>query len=269
MLTMGAAVKPKTILKAIQSDLVSPVNDVEHCLKLSGTLDDADIDRASFVLKSPEVRTWLEESEHPRSLLINGNSEDSLAHTSPLSLFCAHLTHLFTPAKQAIFVSYFCGQRLDDLYNDNRADATGIMISLIGQLLMQRKHKKLEFDLSFIGDEDIKHLKEGRLKVLCNVFRELVVQIPENRIVFCVVDGISLYELKDESTDTVDIWRRLNKLQRNKRLKAVFKLLATCPGQAMNLQQEDYMEGGEVMLIPDLVDGDRDGVLKGLETEDL
>lgn len=252
----------------MEFDSKSPLNDVEHCLKLSWTLDDGDIDRASFVLKSPEVRAWLEESKHPRSLLITGNSEDSLARTSPLSLFCAHLTHWITQAKQAIVVSYFCGQRLDDLDNDNRTDARGIVISLIGQLLLQRKHKGLQFDLSFIGDKGIRHIKKGKLMTLCTIFRKLVLQIPPHRIVLCVVDGISLYELRHE-TDTVEVWRQLNQLQRNKQLKAVFKVLATCPGQAISLHHVSYMKGGEVMLVPDSVDGDGDGVLKRLEIEHL
>ena len=107
------------------------------------------IDRASWVMGTEEIQSWLGESKSSRSLLINGNS-DPLENTSPLSLFCAHLTHLFVAVKPVIVVSYFCGLHAD-LVTDPRANAQGMMISLIGQLLLQARQKRLHFDMSFLG----------------------------------------------------------------------------------------------------------------------
>lgn len=248
-------------------DQISPVLDIELCLKLADDLDPVAIDRASWVVGTEEFQSWLKESKDSRAILINGNS-DPLENTSPLSLFCAHLTHLFVSAKSVIVVSYFCGLHAD-LITDSRTNAQGMMISLIGQLLLQSKQKKVHFDLSFLVRKKTQLLaKEGDLKTLCDIFQTLVTQLPKNRIIFCVIDGISLYESMDGDTDLLYTWQRLNHLLSNKHLKAVVKLLATSPGQTVHLHEEGIMTNGDVLLIPEEVDGDRQGAWNSADIDD-
>lgn len=247
-------------------DQISPILDIEHCLELADNMDPIAIDRASWEMGTKEFQIWLGESRKSRSILINGNS-DPLENTSPLSLFCAHLTHLFVAAKPVIVVSYFCGLHMD-LITDYRANAQGMMISLIGQLLLQAKQKNMHFDLSFLAQKKLRLLALDDLKTLCNIFRNLVIQLPKSIIIFCVIDGISLYESTEGEADLLYAWQRLNQLLMHKRLKAVMKLLATSPGQTLRLHEEEVMKNGDVLFMPEEVDGDRQGVWISADIDD-
>ena len=238
-------------------DQISPVLNIERCLELADDMDPVAIDRASWVMGTEELQSWLGESKSSRSMLINGNS-DPLENKSPLSLFCAHLTHLFVAVKPVIAVSYFCGLHAE-LATDPRANAQGMMISLIGQLLLQTGQKRLHFDTSFLAPKKLQLLAADDLKTLCTIFQNLVIQLPKNRIVFVVIDGISLYEATDGDADLFYAWQKLNQLLIHKSLKAVMKLLATSPGQTLHLHEEDVMMNGDVLYVPEEVDGDRQG----------
>ena len=237
-------------------DQISPVLDIEHCLELADELDPIAIDRASWVMGAQEFQSWLE-VKRSRAILINGNS-DPRDNTSPLSLFCAHMTHLFVAAKSVMVVSYFCGLHVDPI-TDDRSIAQSIMISLIGQLLLQARQKHVQFDLSFLVQEKLQLLAEDDVKTLCKIFRDLVIQIPKDMIIFCVIDGISLYESASGVGDLLHVWQRLNQLLTHKKLKAVMKLLATSPGQTLYLHDEDIVTHGDVLLMPEDIDGDRQG----------
>ena len=250
----------------MQYDQASPALDIESCLELADDMDPIAIDRASWVMRTRIFQSWLSESKKSQALLINGNS-DPLENTSSLSLFCAHLAHLFVPAKPVIVISYFCGLHVD-LATDTRANAQGMMISLIGQLLLQARQKNIHFDVSFVVKKKLKLLAEEDLKTLCNVFRDLVIQLPKDRIMFCVIDGISLYESTDGEADLLYAWQRLNQLLGHKHLKAVVKLLATSPGQTLRLHDEDMMTSGHVLWVPEEVDGDRQGAWNSAEVDE-
>lgn len=247
-------------------DQISPVLDIERCRELADNSDPIAIDRASWVMGTKEFQSWLSESKSSRALLINGNS-DPLENTSPLSLFCAHITHLFVTAKPVIVVSYFCGLHMN-LVTEYRANAKGMMISLIGQLLLQAKQKNLHFDLTFLALKKLQVLAVDDLKTLCNLFQNLVIQLPKNRIIFCVIDGISLYESTDGDADLFYAWQRLNRLLTHKSLKVVMKLLATSPGQTLHLHEEHIMTNGEVLDVPEEVDGTRQGAWNSADIDD-
>ena len=237
-------------------DQISPVLDIEHCVELADELDPIAVDRASWLMGAQEFQSWLE-VKSSRAILINGNS-DPMDNTSPLSLFCAHMTHLFVAAKSVMVVSYFCGLHVDP-NSDDRSNAQSMMISLIGQLLLQARQKRVHFDLSFLVQERLQLLAEDDVKTLCKVFRDLVIQLPKDMIIFCVIDGISLYESVNGEDDVIHVWQRLNQLLAHQKLKAVMKLLATSPGQTLYLHDENIITHGDVILMPEEIDGNRQG----------
>ena len=158
-----------------------------------------------------------------------------------------------------------------DLITDYRANAQGMMISLIGQLLLQAKQKNVHFDLSFLAQKKQKKLRllaSDDLKTLCDIFRNLVIQLPKSIIIFCVIDGISLYESTEGEADLLYAWQRLNQLLTHKGLKAVMKLLATSPGQTLRLHEEEVMKNGDVLFMPEEVDGDRQGAWNSADIDD-
>ena len=206
-----------------------------------------------------ELYHWLAKTHRSRAMLINGNS-DPLEYLSPLSLFTGHLTSLFAKAKPCIVLSYFCGLHMN-FGDDPRSNARGMMVSFISQLLSQGKYKGVVFDLAGMIDEDFDMLKkEDDLPTLCKLFRNLVRQVPENKVLFCAVDGMSLYELSSEADDMLYVWRVLEGLLGDKKMKTVLKLLATCPGESGYVRDARDFKHGDVLLVPPHVDGSRQGV---------
>ena len=184
-------------MKALDFDPVSPVSDVELCLELALVNHPIAMDRASWVMRSEKVVAWLAQAEKSCALLIHGSSEP-FQYTSPLSMFCGHLVGLFAAAKPVLVLNYFCGLHMG---TDSRSNARGMLVSMIGQLLGQGAHKGLHFELSFIDDDDICSLEKDDIEALCNVFRDLVLQISDNKFLICIIDGISLYETSDRRNE--------------------------------------------------------------------
>ncbi|KAF9636310.1 hypothetical protein BFW01_g7205 [Lasiodiplodia theobromae] len=147
-----------------------------------------------------------------------------------------------------------------------------MLASLIGQIVHQSKRKKINLDYSCV-ENNRKKLGRLDLRALSNVFGTIVRQLPKDKIFYCVIDGISLYEAMDDSSDSSDtiyFLRKLYKLLKPavERDSATMKLLLTCPGESMNIgdPQVGFSIQAEDILNVDCVDGDRQGVL---EVEEL
>lgn len=258
-----AGMNRKEVLKNLDFDPGTIKDDLESCQELQSTLDLRAQDEASWVIQSDKLRLWLTLPES-RDLLINGHRSDALEQLSPLSLVCAELVSLFRIAKDAIVASYFCGLH-SDYDQDEKASFPGMLASLIGQIIHQSKRKKFNLDYSCI---EITRKKLGR-RALSNVFGTIVRQLPKDKIFYCIIDGISLYEAMDDSgdsSDTIYFLRKLYKLLKPavERNSATMKLLLTCPGESMNIgdPQFGFSIQAEDILDVDCVDGDRQGVLE-------
>ena len=152
---LTARLTPKKLLKCLYFDSCVLAEDISTCLSSIHTMGPSAIDKAQWIAESPKVRTWLSGPTESRMLLIQGH-RDPFKPGSPVSFFCAHLSNMLSPAKPVTLISHVCGMSQDFL-NDQH-NAKGMLVSLIGQLLFQRKDKGLKFDLSWMHKEDIKHL---------------------------------------------------------------------------------------------------------------
>ena len=226
-----------------------------------------DKDRATYIIRSEKLCQWLSGSERAEPLLINGCS-DPREYISSLSFFCAQLAASMSAAKAAIVISYFCGRHMD-LDRDRTANAQGMMVSLIGQLLSQQKQKGLDFDLSFIEDQDVELLIKDNLHTLCKIFRELVLQLPGTKVLFCIIDGISLYETLDRKKGTLYAMHSLTRLLRkaSKGDGVLFKCLVTCPGRSLYIYDGNFVPE-DILVVPEFIDGDGQGVWDMTDIED-
>lgn len=86
-------------------------------------------------------------------------------------------------------------------------------------------------DLATLSDGQWAKVARRKLSVLCRIFQQLVAQLPDGSLLFCILDEVSLYEtgLLQKDMDTV-----MQKLVRMaKRADSIcFKLLVTCQGRA-------------------------------------
>ncbi|KAK7701759.1 hypothetical protein SLS57_011641 [Botryosphaeria dothidea] len=238
--------------------------DLEACQDLHASFDLRAQDEATWVVQSDKLQLWLALPES-RDLLINGNQSDPLEHLSALSLVCAELVRVCSIPRDAIVASHFCGLH-SDYDEDERAGFAGMLASLIGQIVHHSKTKHFSLDLS-LTEKDRGGIKDLDLECLCDLFENVVRQIPSNKILYCIIDGISLYEVHEDSTGSgaaVQVLERLFEIvdRAHGKKSACVKLLMTCPGVSMNMGDPKFgfpVEAGEVLVVED-VDGDRQGV---------
>ncbi|KAL1625958.1 hypothetical protein SLS56_007105 [Neofusicoccum ribis] len=219
-----------------------------------------------------ELQLWLSLQES-RDLLIHGNKSDAAVDDlSTLSLVCAELVRICSLSKDTIVASHFCGLH-SDYDQDERAGFAGMLASLIGQLIQQSKAKKFRLDRSCV-EEDQENIRNLDLECLCSVFEKLVQQLPKDKIFYCVLDGISLYKAWEYGSGVnhaITVFEMLYGIVEGEigKESATVKLLMICPGDSLNIGSSDDgfpVEAGEVLVVPEFVDGDRQGVW---ETEDL
>jgi hypothetical protein len=108
-----------------------------------------------------------------------------------------------------------------------------VVASLVGELLIQMLAREVDVDVSFLAKTDLKNIDNLDLDILCNVFRELTLQLPPKTVLLYVLDEVVLYETADLRSDTDAIMRRLTRLVA-KHTDVVFKLLVTCRGRSLD-----------------------------------
>lgn len=137
-------------------------------------------------------------------------------------------------------------------HEDLDASVVRMMRSLVGQLLIQHKR----FDLSFFRRYHASRVVENDINTLCDIFDNLVLELPKHTMLFCVIDSISFYEDHFRRDDTVLAISRLynvTTLQHN----AILKLLVTTPGRSIYVK--DYLPKNKILLVPEEADGRRQG----------
>ncbi|KAF6834283.1 hypothetical protein CMUS01_06214, partial [Colletotrichum musicola] len=162
--------------------------DLEFVTRQSVHFSDSDMGRAQWLAQASGFRGWLRE-ESSSLLLVDGWGDPH--RTSPLSGFCASLIKtLFSDDRSEVAFS-FAGLHVDGASRLN-GGPTAMMRSLIAQILLSRRIPPP--DLGFLSPDMLGACRYGDLRTLCDVFVEIVEQVPSHMTVFCIVDGVSWYE---------------------------------------------------------------------------
>jgi hypothetical protein len=179
-----------------------------------------------------------------------------------MSFLAAHLIHSVHAAAAAeksrmICLYWFAGEHRNSR-KDANANVQAIVRSLIGQLGNLYKG----FDLYFIKRSTVQSIREDDdLKVLCDVFNELIFQLPAKTTIFCVIDWLAYleYEHKEEVLSLV---QRLCMVARHADgYGSMFKLLFTHAGGAFGAASE-FNADNEVVSVPEDAGGERMGFNK-------
>lgn len=228
----------------------SPKRDLKRNLALFFELDDDDQDRAVHLMQSTRFESWLT-SIKSSALLINGNAPVPAGNRGgPLSFVAAKILDSLQKvsnksASGIIRLHYFCDEHVDQS-KDPDASPSGLMNSLLAQLLTGYE----DFDLSTV--HNLKNVDTESTRALCKLFAKLVSQLPEEILVFCVIDGLSHYDDEERRGDREELLDRLTALtRRNKQGGGCkFKLLLT----ARNRLYSDCLETKEVFTLPSVVE---------------
>ncbi|KAL9119792.1 MAG: hypothetical protein Q9187_003655 [Circinaria calcarea] len=229
------------------------IQDLEECCIFGEMMGEEEKEQASRATRSDQLRKFLTESSQSRALLINGNFDDPNP-TSSLSFLLAKISLTYSDAKDVIVLSYFCSLHADVF--DPRANAIGMMISLVGQLL---SYPGLDFDLTFMDEELCNLIERDDCKALCTVFLHLIAQLARLKLVFCFIDSISIYETDTRVEDTELVLSTLTNLV-SQDGGAIFNLLVTDPGRSLCASRY-ITEDEEVLEMDDSIDDDGHGIL--------
>ncbi|KAJ5692484.1 hypothetical protein N7462_001907 [Penicillium macrosclerotiorum] len=217
-------------LETLQVPHLGPTQDLEYVARQSLNFEAKAQMQAQNLTRAPEFQSWLI-SRKSDLLIVDGNT-DGPARISALSAVCATLIiALLKSDNRPIVLHFFCGQHTSTM--DSLSGPTGLMRSLITQLLYSAR----SFNIDFINSRTYREsLERHSLQHLCDAFSKLVEQLTLDRNVFCVIDGISLYETDLWLEELAFVFERLNDITINEHLRPVFKVLFASPYASRQLR---------------------------------
>ncbi|ETS84739.1 hypothetical protein PFICI_02764 [Pestalotiopsis fici W106-1] len=216
-------------------------DDLRHVLTQTELIIHEDRGRIQQLLENQIFREWMARSNSTR-LLVHGDFRTP-QDISPLSVICTILSYAFRNAgSNMIGLVFFCGQHQAW---DEFQGASAMMRSLIAQLMTQFSFDPMpptqQFSLQDLDGDDI--------HVLCDLFTILVQQLPPNRRIFCLIDGINLYEkeryLEEMSIAIMNLVNMVD--QSSQRLMPTFKLLLTSPQPTSEVRRAFDSEFGPLL----------------------
>ncbi|KAL9607543.1 MAG: hypothetical protein Q9204_009319 [Flavoplaca sp. TL-2023a] len=111
-----------------------------------------------------------------------------------MSYLCALLSTTLQHTEPVVSFTFFCGLHVAEM--DPIRGPTGIVRSLVRRLL-----DVYYFDLDFIDLGFEEQLRQHNMGALLDLFSSLFKQLPEDLVLFCVIDGVSFYESAGQIDD--------------------------------------------------------------------
>jgi hypothetical protein len=228
--------------------------DITSILSFNYQVSENERARVAAMLRHDRFQTFMKETQTSTRLLVNGRGDLSAKEgVSPFSVVMAELARMsntgLTEPAPVFILKYFCSEHQSSRPTDRFASAGGMMASIMGQLICQITEKGLAVDLSFISDSKWRKLELLELHALCTVFKRVVNQIPQDGVVLCIIDEVSVYETSRLGDETEMGVRKLVQLAHQGR-HPVFKLLVTCYDHALDVGR--YFSGYTLDLHEDI-----------------
>jgi len=203
-------------------------------------------------------RNWIVSPSSAKLLLHWGSSPPTtVAGVSPLSVFCRTMAQALRARERFVSLVWFCGRHVGDEDDDDDDDGDEawrrrppggrtMLASLIDQLLRQHV-----FDTSDLGRGDDVHLgalQAGQPAARAALLTWLVRRLPATTTVFCLVDGVALYEREEFEGEALSALSALLRLTVDGAVAAAVKVLfASTPssdvvrGAFERVRQEDLI----------------------------
>lgn len=237
----SVSVSVKELLDILGVDPQTSIKDEESTLRQGKLMQPAAVSHTSGLMTEHAFKTWLLTSTSS-SLFINGHCRDmSNRAASPVSVFCASLAAALGKSPGLIVLDYFCARhaRLSGNASDTTQGPRALIASLISQLLVYPDLPKPPLD--FMSPDLLNGLETHSPFALCQVFQELLLRMGPGKTVFCIVDGVSDFEISAHGWDAeiASIHRRLLDMVCWPPLRLLsLKLLFTTPGQSRLLSRD-------------------------------
>ncbi|KAL4768475.1 hypothetical protein BDW60DRAFT_219619 [Aspergillus nidulans var. acristatus] len=246
------AVDPKTLdalsydPSALEKDLAANLDNVWH-LPLPYQ------NRLFATMQTPKLHAWIT-TPNSSALFLNLNTPAVSPLHASSSFLPAKLVQSVNeqPSENIITLAFFCGAHARP--TDSHSGPQGTMRSLVAQLLESHPG----FDLQTV--RKVAQLRGDDVHGLCEIFHNLIDQLPADVVVFCVVDGVTAFEermgLRESGEEVVQaLVRTVQECAQKKPVggRCVFKLLLTSPRNSRRLWRLIPDEVGDVVWMPDAV----------------
>jgi hypothetical protein len=202
--------------------LYDPIGDMKDCLGHIALLDSDEKNISRWILSSEDHTDWLQGNES--SILEVQLQTPPASLNNPLSFTSALIATTLRSTAQFPVLAFFCMHRNNESYLEENSGPTALVRSLNGQLLKFITDKRPSVNLSALENRDLffrgkKTLKDG-LRLLDGLFSSL----PEDDMVFVIIDSLSRLSGSTEDADKV-----IQKLKRiiEKRDDLVVKMMVT------------------------------------------
>lgn len=242
------------ILQSLEYNDEVTDHDLTSNLRIFGNAGIQAQDKAQAIMRHKKMLTWVAQ---PKSgaLFVNGNHAQSYRQ-APTSIVSAQLTRSIGIAAPHnyelkvghcfnIALSFFCGQHRN--LKDPNSGPDGMIRNLIAQLLSAGPG----FDLTNI--RQLHDVDTTDLVDLCEIFRDLIMQLTEQYIIFCILDNISIFEHRDEWQDQAMLALKLLTVFARPKSGAecTFKLLLTSSTKSTRLYHA--LPRDDVIFMPEKV----------------
>ena len=174
----------------------------------------AERDRANWIMNSQRMCTWLT-CTTSSTLLVNGNGEHK--KISPLSLITALLVQSLTKSDVPV-LHFFCGHN-----TSSPAGPSCLISSLTAQLLTH-------YDFNLATMQHPRKSAPKTTRELCTLFEDLLAQLPDDALLFILIDGITYFENADRRGEMCFIIKQLHKMAQG--AGALVNILLMAPGKS-------------------------------------
>lgn len=185
-------VKKEEIL-ALENDPTPSISAEEDLrMILRHNINPEGLDRAPSLMSEDAFKTFVSQ-DGAALLLVDGHCRSyGTGRTSPLSVWSASFAAALGQSPSLVVLHYFCGLHT----NSRRAlsGPLGLVKSLIGQLLA---HESLGIGTSSsicLEPKSVEGVKNDGIKALCDILRQLLLQLDKSKVVFCIIDNVCEFE---------------------------------------------------------------------------
>lgn len=178
-----------TWLKGLSNFDLAPDKQITECLFRLEDLSLEEQDKAQWIMNSDKVYDWLTRTQSCVLEIEAENSPDDLINS--MSFTDAMLAITLGNTIDFPVLSFFCGLRRNNSFNEQDSGAIAVLKSLNGQLLKFILQKRPTVNLSFLEKDKYLHKSKEKPRYASRLFKKLLDSLPEKDAVFILLDSFS------------------------------------------------------------------------------
>ncbi|KAG4442565.1 hypothetical protein IFR05_001977 [Cadophora sp. M221] len=179
--------------------------------------------QAEQIVNTTMFRHWIVSTSSAR-LLVQWTARlpKTIAEVSPLSIFCATMAQALHAKERFISMQFFCGRHIDVMEDPGNIGGRAILLSFIAQLF-----RHYTFDMRLLYPSITTRLHEYEVSVLEDLLNWMVRQLPPTITLFCIIDGVFLYEREEHCEEALPALAFVLSLTADPKVSATVKVLFT------------------------------------------